>query len=37
MAAKARNLELNKNILDLATRLESAEKRVKELEGIDSF
>jgi RNA-splicing ligase RtcB len=37
MAARARNLELNKNILDLATRLESAEKRVKDLEGIDSF
>jgi hypothetical protein len=37
MATKARNLELNKNILDLANRLESAEKRVKELEGMDKF
>jgi hypothetical protein len=37
MAARARNLELNKNILDLASRLESAEKRVKELEGMDNF
>jgi RNA-splicing ligase RtcB len=37
MATKARNLELNKNILDLATRLESAEKRVKELEEMDKF
>jgi hypothetical protein len=37
MATKARNLELNKNILDLATRLESAEKRVKELEGMNKF
>jgi hypothetical protein len=37
MATKARNLELNKNILELATRLESAEKRVKELEGMDKF
>jgi hypothetical protein len=27
----------NKNILELATRLESAEKRVKELEGMDKF
>jgi hypothetical protein len=27
----------NKYILELATRLESAEKRVKELEGIDKF
>jgi hypothetical protein len=37
MAARARNLELNKNILELATRLESAEKRVKELEEMDKF
>jgi hypothetical protein len=35
MATKARNLELNKNILELAERLEAAEKRVKTLESID--
>jgi hypothetical protein len=37
MAAKARNLELNKNILELAERLEAAENRVKTLESIDSL
>jgi hypothetical protein len=37
MAARARNIELNKNILELASRLESAEKRFKELEGMDNF